>query len=197
MPRGLSYPSFERAVGELCPGGRSSLAYTNQGRLWKDGFFSVASKTWFLALSRAPDFGARSEDIRARLKSDRLHVQRVADSVVDEPDGLTFALFAETLVRQPFFGFPPTKQLTDENLGADWQEGVRSSSRRWGGEGRPATFGHRVRQTDHGCSGRGASSVTPHRRSGCRLLTDRIAAHQQPAGLEPLCDAKPRGGGRP
>ncbi|CDR35703.1 hypothetical protein NBRC10512_003861 [Rhodotorula toruloides] len=98
MPKGLSYPSFERAVGELCPGGRSSLAYTNQGRLWKDGFFSVASKTWFLALSRAPDFGARSEDIRARLKSDRLHVQRVADSVVDEPDGLTFALFAETLI---------------------------------------------------------------------------------------------------
>ncbi|BGP73238.1 hypothetical protein NBRC10513v2_006644 [Rhodotorula toruloides] len=100
MPKGLTYASFTRAVGELCPGGRSSLAHTKPGRLWKDGIFFVASETWFLALSRVPDFGARSEDIRARLKADRLRVQRVADSVVDQPDGLTLALLAETLVRQ-------------------------------------------------------------------------------------------------
>ncbi|BGP02916.1 hypothetical protein JCM10021v2_006638 [Rhodotorula toruloides] len=98
MPKGLTYASFTRAVGELCPGGRSSLAHTKPGRLWKDGIFFVASETWFLALSRVPDFGARSEDIRARLKADRLRVQRVADSVVDQPDGLTLALLAETLI---------------------------------------------------------------------------------------------------
>lgn len=99
MPKALSYASFQRAVGRLSPGGRAGLSYTKQGGLWKDGFFCVASETWFSALSQEADFTARSVDIRARLERDRINLQHVEASAVDQPDGLTFSLFAETLVR--------------------------------------------------------------------------------------------------
>ncbi|GAA6049494.1 hypothetical protein NBRC10513_005874 [Rhodotorula toruloides] len=97
MGKRFSYSSLFKRIGALL-NQASRLSWTPEGQAWKSGVLSVASEEWLKGLAPWPGFVASTDDLKVGIERDRQAVQHAGSTVADDPYGLTFELFAQTLI---------------------------------------------------------------------------------------------------